>query len=109
MTVRRRTDGQQRRAVAFRSDSPLLSVALFFNGFSGTEQKGNAPETCERDHSVDDAAYQRILSAEDPGYEVKLEQADAAPVDGTDDHEDQGNSVHNHTALLRRLYRRSPL
>ena len=81
----------------------LLSLSLVLNSFSGTEQKGNAPKTGQGNDGVDDAAYEGVLSAEDPGYEIKLKQANAAPVDGTDDHEDQGNSVHNHAALLRRL------
>ena len=66
---------------------PLLRCLSILDGFSGTKQKGNAPKSRQRDDRVDDAADQGVLSAEDPRYKVKLEQADAAPVHSTDDNQ----------------------
>lgn len=81
--------------------SPCFSFLSILDGFSGTEQKGNAPKTCQRDNRVDDAADEGILSAEDPRYEVKLEQAYAAPVHSTDDDQQQCDSIQKHSEMLR--------
>lgn len=54
-------------------------------GFTRAEHQRNAPDARKTDNCINDAAEQRGLSAADPGNDVKLEQADAAPVQRTDD------------------------
>ena len=58
------------------------------------KQQSNAPKACQTYDGVDDAADNRALSTEQPGHQVKLEDADKAPVDRTDDGEDQCDSIH---------------
>ena len=64
------------------------------------EQQGQAPYAGKRDQCVDDSADDRTLTAENPRHDVKLKQADAAPVERTDDDEDQRNSVKHSFQLL---------
>ena len=62
---------------------PVRWDGLFFYLFvvlAGTEQEGNTPDSGQSDHGVDNTAEQRGLPAANPGYQVKLEQTDAAPV-----------------------------
>ena len=53
------------------------------------EQEGNTPDTGQRDHRVDDAADDGVLTAEEPWDYVKLEKPDGAPVDCSDDDKNQ--------------------
>ena len=46
----------------------------------GTEEKRDAPNSRQGNNNIDDSAYNRSLAAEDPSYQVELEQANAAPV-----------------------------
>ena len=77
--------------------SPYFSFLSILDGFSGTEQKGNAPKSRQGDYRVDDTADKGILSAEDPRYQIKLEQANAAPVHGANDDQQQCDSVQKHS------------
>ena len=71
-----------------------LADGIFRVSFS--EEKGNAPDSRKCDDRVNDAAEQGVLSAEDPGDEVKLEKTDAAPVQSADDRQNERKSVeHN--------------
>ena len=58
------------------------------------KQQGNAPDARQRHDGIDDTADKTVLPAADPRHEVKLEQTDAAPVERTDDGQDQCNSIH---------------
>ena len=49
-----------------------------------SEEKGDTPERSQTYHRVDDTVYERHLTAEDPSYDIKSEQADASPVDCSD-------------------------
>ena len=69
------------------------SVVALENFFPFPEEQGNAPDTGQGDNGVDYTADRGALSAKSPSHYVELEQADAAPVDGADDHKDQGQSV----------------
>ena len=57
------------------------------------EEEGDAPNTRQRDNRIDHATNGSALAAESPCHYVELKQADAAPVDGADDHKDQCQSV----------------
>lgn len=50
---------------------------------------------------VDDTADYRTLSAKDPSHHVEAENADAAPVKGANDYENQGNFIQHSLTLLR--------
>ena len=53
--------------------------------FPFAEEKGNTPDTRKRDNGVNDAAEKSILTAEDPGDDVKTEKSNASPVQCADD------------------------
>ena len=46
-----------------------------------SEKKRNTPETRKRNYRIDYSAYDRVLSAEQPGNQVKLENTDETPVE----------------------------
>ena len=56
---------------------------------SFSEQERNAPYSGKGNECVNDTAEDRILTAENPRYQVELEQTYTAPVKSTYDHEDQ--------------------
>ena len=72
-----------------------------------TEEQGNAPHTGQTYQRVDHAADDGHLTAAEKCDTVKAENADAAPVQGAHNGEDQGESVKkhkltsDHVALLR--------
>ena len=55
----------------------------------GLEQQGDAPQTGQTDHGVDNARQQGGRTATDPSDQIKLEQANATPVERTDDGDEQ--------------------
>ena len=57
------------------------------------EQERNAPERRQAHEREDHAAESAVLSAEQSGDEIELEQADAAPVQPADNGENQGNLI----------------
>ena len=71
--------------------SRLFAVHLLFNEVIVPEQEGNAPYGGDADECVDDAAQNGALSAEKPCDEIKLENADEAPVDAADNGQQQQN------------------
>ena len=71
----------------------LLLVGPFNDLFPVAEQKGNSPNPRQSNQGINDPADRRRLPAKHPGHNVKLEQADAAPVQRADDHQDQGYLV----------------
>ena len=73
--------------------SRLFAVHLLFNEVIVPEQEGNAPYGGDADECVDDAARRGALNAEKPCDEIKLENADEAPVDAADDHKDQSQFI----------------
>ena len=50
-----------------------------------SEKKGDAPQTGKCDHGIDDSAQNSILTAKDPCYQIKAENAHQAPIDATND------------------------
>ena len=62
---------------------------LVITASASAEKQGNAPQACQADDGVDDAAYQSVLAAENPGHQVELENAHKAPVNASDDGKDQ--------------------
>jgi len=70
---------------------------LFGSPFHIPEQQRDAPDTCKGNQRIDHTADGSTLTAEKPCHCVKLKQADAAPVERADDHQDQCDSVqHSH-------------
>ena len=76
----------------------LIHFAYCAEFFSGTEEKGNAPDTGESDYSIDNSAEERIHTAADPSDDIKAKKTDATPVKSADDGNDQRDLVHNHFA-----------
>ena len=66
--------------------------------FSGTEEKGNAPDTGKSDYRIDNSAKERIRTAADPRNDIKAKKTDTTPVKSADDGNDQRDLVHNHFA-----------
>jgi hypothetical protein len=87
----------------------LRNEALFFFSlfhladevfrFSFAEKQGNAPSARKRDDRIDDAAEDGILTAEKPSDKVKLKKTDTAPVERTDDRENERDSIKHHIKL----------
>ena len=75
--------------------SVFVSVLGQF-GFAGAKQQGNAPQPGQSDQRVYDAADDSGLPAEDPCYDVEGKEADAAPIQCTDDDQDQRDRVDDH-------------
>ena len=76
---------------------------MFFsvgNRASLPEQERDAPKTRKTDNNVNNSAYDVVLTAEEPGDEVKLEKTDAAPVYGSDNGKNKGCSVKHLFHLL---------
>ena len=61
-----------------------------------TEEQGNAPHTGQPNQRINHTADNGHLTAAKKSDTVKAENADAAPVQGTHDGEDQGESVKKH-------------
>ena len=57
------------------------------------EQKRNTPDCRKTYKRVDNSAYDTGLSAANPCNEIKLEDADSAPVDAADNCQDKTNFV----------------
>ena len=74
----------------------LRMTVLYAIVVSGAEQERDAPNACESNHGINDAAENGQLAAEQKGNAVKTEQTDTAPVQRTDDRQQQCYSV-NHT------------
>ena len=53
------------------------------------EQERCAPQARQSHQGIDDTADDGVLTAEEPGYKVKLENADEAPVGTADNGQDQ--------------------
>lgn len=51
---------------------------------SSAKQQGNAPQTCQPDDGINDAAEDGILTAEDPCHQVKLKNTHETPIDRAD-------------------------
>ncbi len=64
--------------------------------FVWTEEQGDAPKTRQTDESIDDAGENRHLSAAEKCHGVKAEQTDAAPVQSSDNGQDQCELVKKH-------------
>ena len=72
-----------------------LSVELL-DVFSCAENQRDAPDAGESHDGVNDAAEERVLSAEDPGDNIELEKTNGSPVQSTDDRQNERKSVeHN--------------
>ena len=78
----------------------MVLIFQMLKAFTGAEHQRDAPNTCQSNDRVDDSAEQRGLSAADPCHDVELEETDATPVQGTNDRQDQGESVNNHLNYL---------
>ena len=78
------------------ANTVFLTTFLVRGGYfdlTSAEQQRDTPSAAKSHQSVDDPADDGRLPAEDPCHDVKLEQTDGTPVDGTDDHQDQCKSV----------------
>lgn len=60
------------------------------------KQHYDAPYPAETDEDVKNRRYDGT-GAEDPGDEIEVKQSDEQPVQCADDHENQGNDVHEIT------------
>ena len=63
------------------------------NLVSVAEKKWNTPDSRKCNNCVDNSAEKRVLSAEDPSNNIKLEQANASPVDTADNGKKQCNFI----------------
>src|SRR3954452_23644219 len=61
---------------------------------------GGHHDAGQADQRVDDAAQRRRLAPEQGRDEVELEEADQAPVDGPDDHQEQRDPVERSHAVI---------
>ena len=78
----------------------LAAARFFAKNSSGVvrriaEQQRDAPQTRDAHQGIDNAADGSQLAAADKGHAVKGEQPHAAPVQRTDDDQDQSNAIHN--------------
>ena len=83
-------------ALAFRFFMPIrlfcqLAVLISLSG-----EKRDAPNACQGDYGVNDTADKGALPTADPSDDIKLEKADAAPVERADNGKDQRNTIQNH-------------
>ena len=60
-------------------------------------QQRDTPEGRQAHQRVDDTAEHTAGAAEQGGHDVKAEDADAAPVETTDDGQRQGDLLHDHS------------
>lgn len=58
-----------------------------------TEKEGYAPDTGKGDKRKDYSADNASLSAEEPAYDVELEETDAAPVNRSNNYEKQSKFI----------------
>lgn len=72
--------------VAHHADGAVCFVGV-------PDEKRDAPDRAKADECVDDPAENTRLSAADPGYKVKLENTDRAPVYAADDEQYQRELV----------------
>lgn len=97
-------DGKGRIISSF--PSYLLQRQLFCWQASGLdhvpvpEEKGNAPQAAGTHQRIHNAAEHGPLATENVGNQVKLENADQAPVDGPHDGKQQGDFIGNHVEPL---------
>ena len=63
------------------------------------EQEGNAPKTCQPNNGVNDPAEQCAGAAEEPGYQIKPENAYQPPVDTADDGQNKRKGIHILTSI----------
>jgi hypothetical protein len=61
-----------------------------------SEKKRDAPNARQGDDGVNDTADKGALPTTDPSDNIKLEKADAAPVERADNGKDQRNTIQNH-------------
>ncbi len=57
------------------------------------EEQRNTPNAGKTDKRIDDAADDTALSAEQPSNQIELKNTDQAPVQRTDDAQDQCNRI----------------
>ena len=63
------------------------------------EQEGNAPKTCQPNDGVNDPAEQCAGAAEEPGHQIKPENAYQPPVDTADDGQNKRKGIHILTSI----------
>jgi hypothetical protein len=81
------------------SSLPLLSI----DALTLAEQQSDAPKACKTHNRINDTADHRALPTEQPGNQIKLENANKPPVDRANDGEDQCDSIHKLQPPLRLL------
>ena len=74
----------------------LGAAAMALLLFRIAEEKGDAPDTGKRHQGIDDPTQHSKLTAEEKGNTVKAENADAAPVERTDDRKRQCDLIKDH-------------
>ena len=60
---------------------------------SSSEKKRDAPNTCQTDKCINDAADKTGLTAEDPRNKIEAEKSDKTPIQRTDDAQKQCESI----------------
>lgn len=71
----------------------LILISVFYEHIASSEQKRNAPKTCQRNNGEYYSAYYRRLTAEYPTNYIKVEYADASPIQCADNYENKCYSV----------------
>ena len=81
---------------SFCLEISLRSVRCVAGFLALPEQERDAPESGDADQCVDDSAEGRHLSAAQEGHNIEAENSDAAPVQGADNRQDEGNLIDDH-------------
>lgn len=83
-----------------RASTLLIFLVMIIRS---AKQDADAPEAGKTDERVNDAAQNRVLTAEDPSHQIELREADKTPVDGADCCENQGDGIQINPSLLPKL------
>ena len=70
------------------------ALFAFFTDEFSAEQKTDAPEASQTDNAIYDTAENCVLTTKDPCDKIELKNCDEAPVNRTDDGQDQCNCIH---------------
>lgn len=83
----------------------LFILPLLLDGVGlAAEQQRHAPDRGQAHQRVDHAADSGGLPTKQIGHQVKSEQADAAPVQTTDNRQRQGDTVYDHHGFFNPLF-----
>ena len=77
----------------------LFLLLYAIKAFSGAKDKRDTPHARKPDDRIDHAAEQGALSTAKPCNDVKLKKSDTAPIQCTQNGENQRDAIHNHKHL----------